>query len=126
MRNNREYQICRDIALYMKLQYPAVLYHFDLAGLNLSRAQAGMMKAIQDHIAASLICLSRNQRTVIPDCLLRLRPKEPGCIKRTLRQPLPHLPNSQNFMDALRIKGYKCEFGVGWDNCKEIIDSYLK
>ena len=47
MRNNREYQICKDIAIYMRLQYPNIIFHFDLAGLNLSRAQAGMMKAIQ-------------------------------------------------------------------------------
>jgi hypothetical protein len=47
MRNNREYQICKNIAIYMRQQYPDVIFHFDLAGLNLSKAQAGMMKAIQ-------------------------------------------------------------------------------
>ena len=47
MRNNNEYTICKQIAQYMRLQYPEYIYHYDLAGLNLSKAQSGRMKAIQ-------------------------------------------------------------------------------
>lgn len=45
---NEEYQIYKQIATYMRYQYPKVAYRFDQAGLNLSKAQAGMNKAIQD------------------------------------------------------------------------------
>jgi hypothetical protein len=47
MRNKREYEICNEIAKYMRLKYPKIPYRFDMAGLNLSVAQASMNKMIQ-------------------------------------------------------------------------------
>ena len=46
-RDNPEYRLYKSIALYLRLQYPNVMYHFDPTGLNLSKAQSGMLKAIQ-------------------------------------------------------------------------------
>lgn len=125
MRSNREYQICKDIALYMKLQYPDVLYHFDLAGLNLSKAQSGMMKAIQLHRGFPDLFIAEPKNGY---CGLFIEVKAEGTklYKKNFEAATPHITEQSEFMDALRIKGYKCEFGVGWDNCKEIIDNYLK
>lgn len=35
---NPEYVLCRQIAYYIRAQYPGTIFRFDLAGLNLSVA----------------------------------------------------------------------------------------
>src|SRR4030067_107548 len=47
MRANKEYHICKQVSKYLRFQYPQLIFHYDLAGLNLSKSQAGMMKEIQ-------------------------------------------------------------------------------
>lgn len=37
-----------------------------------------------------------------------------------------HLEEQRGAMDNLRKKGYLCFFGIGFDNCKKIIDDYMK
>lgn len=137
MRSNREYQICKDIAIYMRLQYPAVLFHFDLAGLNLSRAQAGMMKMIQGNRGFPDLFISE-PKTVFRDddklpfgtsyngLFIEVKVEGTKLYKKNFEAATPHISEQLEFMDILRIKGYKCDFGIGWDNCKKIIDSYLK
>lgn len=49
MRNNQEYTLYKQLATYLRYQYRNILYHFDPTGLNLSKAQSGMLKAIQNH-----------------------------------------------------------------------------
>jgi hypothetical protein len=133
MRNNREYQICKDIAIYMRLQYPTVLFHFDLAGLNLSRAQAGMMKAIQGNrgfpdlfIAESRLINDLPYRKYYFGLFIEVKVEGTKLYKRNFEAVTPHIEEQLEFHDILRLKGYKCEFGIGWDNCKEIIDLYLQ
>jgi hypothetical protein len=125
MRQNREYQICKDIAQYLRLQYPAVLFHFDLAGLNLSRAQAGMMKAIQSHRGFPDLFIAE-PRLGYNGLFIEVKAEGTRLYKKNFEAATPHIAEQSEFMDALRIKGYKCEFGVGWDECHKIIDQYLK
>lgn len=47
MRGHPEYNVAKAIAEYMRFQYPKVLFRTDMAGLNLSKAQAGMNKMVQ-------------------------------------------------------------------------------
>ena len=47
MRDDREYHICKQIAEYLRHQYPKVVFHFDYAGMKHTKAEAGRMKAIQ-------------------------------------------------------------------------------
>lgn len=125
MRNNREYQICKDIAYYMRLQYPTVLFHFDLAGLNLSKAQAGMNKAIQLHRGFPDFFIAEG-RNGYGGMFLEIKAEGTKLYKKNFEASTPHISEQCEFMDALRIKGYKCEFGVGWDDCHNKIDEYLK
>jgi hypothetical protein len=38
----------------------------------------------------------------------------------------PHLAEQTETLSRLRGKGYVSHLGIGFDNCKEIIDQYLK
>ena len=109
----------------MKLQYPDVLYHFDLAGLNLSIAQAGMNKAIQFHRGFPDLFIAES-RLGYYGFFIEIKAEGTRLYKKNLEAATPHIAEQSEFMDILRIKGYKCDFGIGWDHCKVLIDSYLK
>jgi hypothetical protein len=113
----------------MRLQYPATLFHFDLAGLNLSRAQAGMMKAIQGNRGFPDLFIAESKHYLnvhYYGLFIEVKAEGTRLYKKNLEAATPHLNEQMEFHDVLRMKGYKCEFGVGWDECKKIIDSYLK
>lgn len=47
--------------------------------------------------------------------------KKDGTLKKD-----QHLEEQAEKIKRLRAKGYKAEFGIGFENCKAIIDEYLK
>jgi hypothetical protein len=133
MRNNREYQICRDIATYLRLKYPNIIFHFDLAGLNLSRAQAGMMKSIQGSrgwpdlfIAyAHLEKIGEDQAKLWHGLFIEVK-KENTVLYKTNGEPkTDHIKEQIECLNNLEKYGYKTHFGIGFDDCKKIIDEYL-
>lgn len=124
-RENREYQICKDISIYLRLQYPLVIFHWDLAGLNLSRAQSGMMKSIQFHRGFPDLFIAES-RLGYNGLFIEVKAEGTRLYKRNFEAATPHIGEQSEFMDGLRLKGYKCAFGIGFDECKSIIDSYLK
>ena len=128
MRNNREYQICKDIAIYMRLQYPNVIFHFDLAGLNLSRAQAGMMKAIQGGRGwPDLFIAQQSFQGEYKGLFIEVKPENTKLLnKSNSSYKTEHLTDQAMFIDRLQKKGYKAEFACGFDACKRLIDDYLK
>jgi len=125
MRTNREYQICKDIALYMKLQYPNVLYHFDLAGLNLSIAQAGMSKAIQKGRGWPDLFIAE-PKLKYKGLFIEIKKEGTKLKKKIGTCATPHIQEQMLCMRSLIEKGYLSYFGVGFDECKNIIDQYLK
>lgn len=124
MRNNREYQICKDIALYLRLQYPKVMFHFDLAGLNLSRAQAGMMKAIQGGRGWPDLFIAE-PRNIYKGLFIEIKAEETKLYKKDTFPATPHLKEQEDCLFALEDNEYYAQFGVGFDHCKRIIDDYL-
>jgi hypothetical protein len=125
MRKNREYQICKDIAIYMRMQYPNVIFHFDLAGLNLSRAQAGMMKAIQSGRGWPDLFIAGPYKKYL-GIFVEIKTEGTRLFKVNGDPATPHIAEQLECMDKLRTIGYSCQFGIGFDNCKETIDEYLK
>ena len=132
MRNNREYEVCKAIAQYMRLQYPKVLFHWDLAGLNLSRAQAGMMKSIQggrgwpDFFIPKVKRYSSEHISIIDynGCFIEVKAETPFKKDGTIKSD-KHLQEQDETLKYLRSEGYLAVFGIGFDHCKKIIDEYL-
>jgi hypothetical protein len=125
MRNNREYQICKDIAHYLRLQYPDILYHFDLAGLNLSRAQAGMMKAIQGGRGWPDLFIAK-PRSGYHGLFIEVKIEGTKLFKKDLTPATPHIGEQCDMRVELAERYYKATFAVGFDEAKRIIDDYLK
>lgn len=124
MRANKEYLLYRDVASYLRLQYPKVMYHFDLTGVNLSRAQAGMTKAIQDFSGYPdlFIIESRNGSHGL---FLELKAEGTRLFNRKCELASEHLKQQSRVLRELRRKGYDAWFAVGFDEAKRLIDEYL-
>ena len=123
-RENREYIICRTIAIYMKLQYPKGLFHYDLAGLNLSRAQAGMTKAIQGGRGWPDLFIAYPVNDY-KGLFIEVKKEDTILWKVRGGPATDHIGEQIDMLNRLEELGYYADFGIGFDDCKGIIDNYL-
>ena len=125
MRANPEYRVYKSIATYLTLQYPRVIYHFDPTGLNLSKAQAGMLKAIQkDKGYPDLFIIEPRNR--FHGLFLEIKPEGTKLLKKDLTPVNPHVQEQYNYLSILRGLGFDAHFAVGFDDAKKKIDTYFK
>jgi len=124
MRNNREYQICKNIATYLRLQYPKVIFHFDLAGLNLSRAQAGMMKAIQGGRGWPDLFIAE-PRGEYKGLFIEVKTEDTKLRKKDMTCATPHIQEQWSCIIDLEQRGYMARFAIGFDEAKTIIVEYM-
>jgi len=125
MRANKEYQLYKDVAAYLRLQYPKVMYHFDLTGVNLSRAQAGMTKAIQCSSGYPDLFIAE-PRKGSHGLYLELKAEGTRLFKRNLDFATVHLAQQSRGLYDLRQRGYDAWFAVGFEEAKILIDEYLR
>jgi len=125
MARKKEYELCKAIASYMRMQYPHVLYHFDLAGLNLSRAQAGMMKGIQG-VRGFPDLQILEARGGYHGLFLEVKHADVKVFKEDGSMYADkHREEQAETHTKLNLKGYLSRFAVGFDDAKEKIDNYL-
>jgi len=125
MRNNREYIICKQIAQYLRIAYPSVIFHFDLAGLNLSKAQAGRMKNIQGGRGWPDLFIAE-PRDIFKGLFIEIKAEGTKLYKKDTLPATPHLQEQEECLFELEDNGYAARFGVGFDECKNLIDDYLR
>ena len=152
---NSEHNLYEKIARYLQLQYPNVIYRFDLASdLKLTMGQAARHKRL--HPTRGYPDLSISEPKIAkPQCRaltdeerrelekgmefisvkiqqnyhgLYLEIKKDGekLTKKDGSWRTPHIAEQAEMLERLRQTGYRAEFGVGFDECKKIIDEYLK
>lgn len=127
MKANKEYIVCKQIAAYLRLQYPNVLFHFDLTGLSLSKAQAGMNKAIQYGRGwPDLFIASPATDGFCRGLFLELKAEGTRLLKKDGSIATPHLVEQYDMINRLRNAGYKAHIVVGYDQAVRIIEEYLK
>ena len=124
-KQNKEYQLCKSITTYLKYQYPDVVYRFDMAGLNLSIAQAGMNKVIQCGKGWPDLFIAE-PRHPYKGLFIELKAEGVKLLKQDGSYITPHLQEQSEMLYKLRLKGYWATFAVGFDQAKNTIDSYLK
>lgn len=124
MRNNPEYALYKQVSTYLKYQYPKILYHFDYAGLNLSKAQAGQMKAIQ-HSKGYPDLVILEKRGGFGCLFIELKPEGTKLYKRDGSPATPHIGEQIECMMQLDSRGYAVAFGIGFDATAKIITNYL-
>lgn len=133
MRIKPEYLLAKDVAYYLQLQYPDVLFRFDLNGLNLSKTQAGMNKSIQKRKGfpdLEIFAGSGNNQQQVPQIWngLLIELKTEGTklfLKDGKTYATPHLKEQAECHAQLVKAGYYACFACGFDEVQSVIDKYL-
>lgn len=125
MRNKREYEICLAISQYMKLKYRGVIFRFDMAGLNLSKAQSGMNKMIQYGMGYPDFFLA-NPTSRYHGLFMEIKKENTNLYKKDdITFCTDHLKEQNDMLISLRLRGYQAQFAIGSLACFQIIDNYM-
>lgn len=131
MRVDREHQLYEKIARYLQLQYPSVIYRFDIAAdLKLTMGQAAKHKRLHPRRGYPDLFIAEPKTTTYTmeyaGLYLELKAEDNSPFKKdgTLKKD-EHLEEQNEMLENLRDKGYKAEFAVGFEEAKQIIDDYL-
>jgi len=125
MRNKREYDICKHLAYCMRVQYPNLLFHYDLAGLNLSMAQAGMMKALQKQKGFPDLQILET-RGGFAGCFLEIKREGTKIFKRDGVTPVnEHIAEQVEMIKLLNRNHYYAKFSIGLDEALKDIGYYM-
>ena len=131
-----ELDIQIQVADYLRLRYPNVLFHSDYgSGLRLTPGQAVKQKRLQggrrawpDVMVAETVLKHREGRTYTAYSGLFIELKRQGTkIYRKDGRLVSdaHIREQFDMLEQLRQRGYMAEFACGFDEAKEIIDEYL-
>lgn len=139
---NSEHNLYEQIARYLQQQYPDVIYRFDVgADLKLTPGQAAKHKRLHPergypdlYIAESSENVnSKDWNGIVREwgfyfgLYLEIKTESNSPYKKdgTLKKD-QHLEEQARMLEKLRARGYRAEFGVGFEGCKKIIDEYLR
>lgn len=153
---NSEEHLQIQVADYLRLQYPNVIFHSDYgSGINLTIGQAVIQKRLNGGrrawpdmqiakpatIAIGQKSLAGYSARIFHGLFLELKKdgtklkREKDC-KKILKGDTKirkagdwwdkHIEEQAEMLEALRQEGYKAEFAVGFEQAKQIIDEYLK
>lgn len=126
-----EAAIYEALARYINLQYPGLVYHFDLSGVNnpskYSRAMYSRLngRAYPDLFVA-VTMLIPGTVSAYHGLFIEIKREGTRLVKRDGTWADKHVEEQAAMLDALNREGYAAVFGVGLDQCIEIIDAYMK
>lgn len=123
-----EIDLYEQIAQWMNLKHPDVLYHFDLSGVwTPSHKQRNLYGRLNKRAWPDLF-IAHPCPTMIGVKGLFLELKKDGVklykSDGTLRAN-PHHAEQYAMLVTLRVEGYMAMFAVGFDEATKIIDNYL-
>lgn len=140
MRKQTEHDIYLQIADYMRLHYPEVIYRFDLAAdLKLTMGQASKHKRLQrfrgypdlfiaQPSPAKMENFGKESKYTPPYAGLFIEIKKPGTKIYKKDGTLvadAHIREQFDMLLQLSQAGYQAHFGIGFDDCVKIISDYL-
>jgi hypothetical protein len=120
-----EYTEHKAVANYLKMQYPNVIFTSDSSGIRLSIGNAKKMLALKsNNKIPDLIILHPNQEYNGLIIEIKAKHKSPYLKNGSLSKSV-HIQEQNKTLEALTELKYKAVFGVGFDECKNIIDKYM-
>lgn len=130
-----EHELYVLIADYLRLQYPDIVYRFDLAAdLKLSIGQAKKHKRLQRFrgypdlfIAKPKLQQSKDGMPIYTHGLfLELKKDGTKILKKDGDLVADkHIREQAKMLQALERRGYRAMFAVGYEQAKQIIDEYI-
>lgn len=155
LKKQTEESLQKQVADYLRIQYPNVLFRSDGGGLRMPIGLSKKFASVQKGRAWPDLFIAQNKIMPVeievaehsmivktyygmflelkrPDTIL-IRPKDATKITKgetKLRKKgdwyNDHIEEQANVLAQLRQRGYKAEFAVGFDEAKKLIDDYLK
>lgn len=131
-----EAELQANIALYLKMQYPEVLFHSDFgSGIKLRPYQA-RIQAMQNGGRRGwpdMFIAEPSPRYIDGGCdyewhglFIELKKEGTRLKKKNGEWSSPHIAEQAEVLEQLRERGYKAEFAVGLEDSIDLIDEYLK
>ena len=123
---NSEHNLYEQIARYLQLQYPNIIYRFDLASdLKLTTGQAAKHKRLHPERGYPDLFIAESSRK-FHGLYLEIKTESNSPYKKdgTLEKD-KHLEEQAEMLERLRARGYKAEFGVGYESTVKMIRDYL-
>ncbi len=130
-----EAELQANVAMYLKLQYPDVMFKPDFgSGIKLSPRQARMQKLQSggrrgwpDLFIAepSPRCIDGSWKNEWHGLFLELKKEGTRLKKKNGEWANDHIAEQYDVLDRLEFRGYKACFAVGFNEAIEIIDDYL-
>lgn len=137
----KEASVHYQVAQYMKLQYPDVIFRTDFAaGIRMTMGQAVKHKSLQSSRAYPDLFVAKvvpsdgiggKLSITRPDAgyaglYIELKRPNTKLKKQNGEWASEHIAEQAEVLEKLRAEGYKAEFAVGFEEAKQIIDEYLK
>jgi hypothetical protein len=120
-----EFALQRQVAQYIRMQYKDVLFMSDtVASVKLTKPQAIRNKSIQKPHFKTPDLIIFEPKINYCGMFLELKVESPF-LKDGITPKSEHISGQQKSINDLRKKGYYANFGVGFDDCKKQIDTYL-
>lgn len=121
-----EAELQKQVAIYIRMQYPDVIFHSDFgSGVKLSPWQAKMQK------------MQNGGRRAWPDMMIaepignhhglfiELKREGSRLKKQNGEWASSHIAEQNIMLNELSNKGYKAEFAIGFEQALDLIDDYL-
>ena len=121
-----ESELRRQLATWLQLQYPNIIYRFDLAAdLKLTVGQARKHKALHPHRGYPDLFIAE-PRSCFHGMYVELKAegKSPYKLSGELKSS-EHLAEQEDFLMKLNCRGYYATFATGFDEAKNLIEQYL-
>ena len=121
-----EAQILNQVCQYLKYQYPNVIYRVDFAaGMKMTIGQAVRQKKLQ-HGRAYPDLFIAEPNGEYNGLYIELKKYGEKVFTAKGKFKSPHIKEQYYMLEKLKDKGFMAEFAFGFDNCKYIIDKYMK
>ena len=121
-----ENELRRQLATWLQLQYPNIIYRFDLAAdLKLTVGQARKHKALHPHRGYPDLFIAE-PRSCFHGMYVELKAEGKSPYKRNGElKSSEHLTEQAEFLKKLNCRGYFAGFATGFDEAKDQIEKYL-
>ena len=121
-----EQELHRQVAAYLKLQYPNLIFHSDFAaGVKMTMWQAKKNKAIQSGKSWPDLFIAE-PRGEYSGLFIEIKTSLAKVYKKDMSfKKDEHIEAQSGMLDRLYEKGYLAVFGCGFDECIRIVNDYL-
>ena len=121
-----EAELQKQVAIYIRMQYPDVLFHSDFgSGVKLTPWQAKMQKMQNGGKRAWPDLLIAEPVGKYHGLFIELKKDGVKLLKRNGEFTSEHIAEQDALLHELSGKGYKAEFAIGFEQALNLIDNYL-